>query len=142
MLATLACTTADLQQEEPRVRSEFEHASIPCEAFEVLDFGTKIAAALRGYVYVGDSEDPFPLPGARVTARESSTGRVLYDVVDDQGRYELSDLPPGRHEVWSCVDGFDIVTFTLVVDPSVREDRVDIFLRPSESSGVSRVVIQ
>jgi len=147
MLLCLACFTSEhakpeLRDEQPLARLESQDAATPCKTFEVLDFGTKSASALRGFVHVADGEDHSPLPGATVAAREISKGRVVYSQSDSNGQYKIGELSPGQYEVWSCIDGFDMVIFTLVVDPEILEDRIDIVLSPSESAGVSKVVVQ
>lgn len=145
-LLVIACATAgqsgsELEASKPATQSYSEQVAAPCAAFETQDFGTKTTAALRGRVSVSHGEDQLPQHGVTVVVRDFASGRVYQDVSDSKGRFEVPDLLPGRHRVWGCLEGYDVVTFTLIVDPSAPADGVDIVLSPSESGGVSRVVV-
>jgi hypothetical protein len=49
------------------------------------------------------------IPGASVTATDSSKGFTRSDVTDSEGQYQLLQLPPGTYTIGVTAKGFDVV---------------------------------
>src|ERR1700756_282818 len=71
----------------------------------ILTFARDTAAQVNTATLSGVVPDPQGLAvrGAKVTATNAATGATRSIVVDDEGRYTLVGLPPGRYKI--SVDG-------------------------------------
>jgi iron complex outermembrane receptor protein len=86
------------------------------------------------------------VPGATVTAQLEQAGAISTVQTDPQGRYDLSDLPPGPYVVQATLPGFDAAvvsvrlaagdtrTFDLTLEPAAFLESVTV-TRAGEAQG-------
>jgi hypothetical protein len=136
-----------IRSEEPRSEDKSGIVTVTgeayrdhCLSFESLDFGHKTAASLGGRSWLRLGDESNALAGVQVAAREISTGRIRYTVSGSDGEFRIDGLPEGEYDVWTCLDGFDELRFTLVVDLESSVTLFDLYLAPSESPGLRDVV--
>src|SRR3954462_11817662 len=55
------------------------------------------------------------LPGVVISVSDDSARETVQQVSDENGHFELPDLPPGRYRVRATLDGFDTVETTATV---------------------------
>jgi TonB family protein len=123
-------------------------APVPVSIKYRYDFTLKVAAPaeqapaapttgnLGGTLRIAGSDAP--LVGAEVVITlKDGTGRKL--VTDEQGRFELTGLPPGRYQVKVLAEGFDPIESTEEV---VAGEATDVTLRAATTiEGVIDVVV-
>ncbi len=84
----------------------------------LLVVGVSTSGAGQGTVSISGTitdESGGVLPGVTVTATRSDTGGARTVVSSGQGRYEISNLPAGSHEVRAVLPGFSSDTVTVTV---------------------------
>ena len=94
------------------------------------------AATLRGRVVRGDSG--LGLAGARVSVLSRASAIPLTQMTDEQGRFELTGLAPGTHQVSASKTGFVALSYgqrgpsdtlrTIELNAGERRDGIDIVL--------------
>ena len=63
-----------------------------------------------GGTFFGVVKDPTgPVPQAEVRITNLATGQGRFVFTDDQGRYELREVPPGLYELKVSKDGYNVV---------------------------------
>src|SRR5215472_4547261 len=64
-----------------------------------------------GGTFFGVVKDPTgPVPQAEVRITNLATGQGRFVFTDEQGRYELREVPPGIYELKVSKDGYNTVT--------------------------------
>src|SRR5215467_15056395 len=64
-----------------------------------------------GGTFFGVVKDPTgPVPQAEVRITNLATGQGRFVFTDEQGRYELREVPPGTYELKVSKDGYNTVT--------------------------------
>jgi hypothetical protein len=86
-------------------------------------------ARFRGRVLAG--EDDHPLPGVDVRVQSSSQGNAArsYTVTDDEGRFEVDDMPRGR--VIVLADSPDRVEGRMTIEEAQFDDEATLRLKPT-----------
>jgi hypothetical protein len=81
-----------------------------------------------------------PLEGVQIAARNLLSDKLWHTVSDESGSFAIDSLPPGKYEVWTCLDGFDEIRFRFDLDSDSPTSHLDLYLGPSEASGRRDVV--
>src|SRR5579859_7014144 len=73
-----------------------------------------------------------PIPGATVTVKNQATGLTRTTPTDDEGQYNVPELPIGTYTVTAEKEGFGAVTQGDVTVDVAAERRVDMHLAPAK----------
>jgi iron complex outermembrane receptor protein len=88
-----------------------------------------MGASLSGTVT--DKTDGLPLLGATVTVRPlNPSSQVLGIATEENGDYEITNIPPGDYHVIISFVGYSTETFELEVGPGIDQARQDAALTP------------
>ncbi|MEE8461643.1 MAG: TonB-dependent receptor, partial [Acidobacteriota bacterium] len=79
------------------------------------------------------------LPGVEVTVTNLDTGASRLAISDDEGRYQVPELPPGNYEVSAALTGFTTAVRSGIAITVNRQARVDLTLSVGEIT--ERVVV-
>ncbi len=86
-------------------------------------FGQAVNATLLGTIT--DSTGA-TVPGAKVTATETTTGLIHESVTNESGNYTFPDMPPGKYSITSEAKGFKKDTHQNIDLLSNSSTRVDV----------------
>jgi len=93
--------------------------------FLVLSFSIAVVAQGTTAALSGAVKDQAgkPVPNAKVSLKNISTGQTAETQADAQGNYHFADLAPGQYEISASADGFAAKTATVpVAGPSQTAD--------------------
>ena len=84
---------------------------------------TPLQAQVATAVLSGTVTDPAgkAVPGARVSAKDTTTGSMTETVTDSAGRYDALSLPPGDYEVSVAAPGLSTTITKLAITTSGRQ---------------------
>ena len=83
-------------------------------------------ARVRGATVTDDDE---PLPGVTVLLESPDDSAPSFIAVSDpQGRFDFGLVPEGRYTLYTCLPGFDSVELPVLVIPSARTPRLNLYM--------------
>src|SRR5579864_6358661 len=101
-------------------------------SFSIAVVAQRTTASLSGTV---KDQDGKPVPSAKISLKNLSTGQTAETQADAQGNYHFADLAPGQYEISASADGF--AAKTTVVSLAAPSQTSDIALTASTGPSLS-----